>query len=741
MSNQTRFCTDLGGLWQFSVPGGPVELRKVPGSYDCVGDSIWSRTVTMTKPAADRRTMLCFEGIAYEASVLFNGKVVGEMLPYSYYEFDISELIAEGENAIEVQLMDLTAVFGPSEGWKSYSGIVRAVYLSDVPASRLTDVFFTYELSENFRSVACKLPFTVSDAPAGACVRSQLLFNGVCVAESAAVSVADGTLALQLDAPLLWTPDKPNLYTLVTELSVNGALVDVRTEKVGFRSLVVRGSKFYLNGEDFFFAGVARHDLWTDEAGFTMTDEEIDRDLQMIHDMGANYVRLVHYPHDRRVVEAADRIGLFVSEEPGLWWNDLSDTNLTSRALTVLDKVIHRDRNHVSIAFWLSFNECPFNEEFLHKAVATARAADPTRLISGANCNDTRETKEMFDKCDVDFYTLHPYGTHPTHCNGNTFEDACRVLSGKPVIFTEWGGYYVVDNPHLFRDFADEMKRLHRNHEPDPVLAGMCYWQWQDICEFQRGEPACFDGVLTEGIVTADRKPKMCYFTFMEFLRELKQKDEAPKYALVLKGAGIPDKTYVPLALPQSSDAAWQEALNAGKPMPQYHWKKERRIKFGPKLPCAVTRIGALGVDCREGNPLVLSTGSDSITVPAAGKCSAVWFVGQATMGKGWPLAGSREEIIGSYTLNYADGTQKTVTLRNGVECANACGLMGPTAFNPVAAAAPKAFTLSYDKNWEIYHVNQLRIAADAEKELKSITAEVSAEGYFLLLYGISLEK
>lgn len=740
MADKTRSCTDLAGLWNFCVPGGPIEKRTVPGSYDCVGDSIWSRTVSLKPPTEGRRTLLCFEGIAYEGTVVFNGTAVGEMLPYSYYEFDVSELVKDGDNCIEVQLKDLTAVFGPSEGWKSYSGIVRAVYLSDVPQSRLTDVFFTYRLSEGYGCADCSLPFTVSGDADGLQVRARLLFGKTVAAESAFVCAKEGKIDFSIDAPQLWSPGTPNLYTLETALYRDDALLDVRRESVGFRELIIKDSKFYLNGEDFFFAGVARHDLWTDEAGFTMTDAQIDRDLQMIRDMGANYVRLVHYPHDRRVVEAADRIGLFVSEEPGLWWNDLSDEALTSRALTVLDKVIHRDRNHPSIAFWLSFNECPFNESFLHKAVATARAADPTRLISGANCNDTHETKEMFDKCDVDFYTLHPYGTHPTHCTGESLEAACRVLSGKPVIFTEWGGYYVVDNPHLFTDFADEMKRLHRNSVPEPVLAGMCYWQWQDICEYQRGEPACYDGILTEGIVTADRKPKMCYYTFMEFLRKLRQPEEAPRYEIDIKGGGSADKEYLPLKLPAGDCAQWEAALAAGKDMPRYHWKKERRMKFGPALPCELSRIGALNVDCAEGTPFVISPAA-AAEIPVNAECSAVWMIGQATLGKGWPLSGNRGEEIGRYILRYEDGSEESFPIRNGIETANVCGLIGPTAYNPVAAAAPRAFTLSYDKNWEIYHINQLRILVCKNKVLRSIDAELTADGYYLLLYGVSLEK
>ena len=255
-------------------------------------------------------------------------------------------------------------------------------------------------------------------------------------------------------------------------------------------------------------------------------------------------------------------------EEPGLWWSDLSNREITSRALKVLEKVIYRDRNHVSLAFWLAFNECPFDEHFLLDAVALARRCDPTRLISGANCNDVGETKAIFDKCGVDFYTLHPYGTHPTHCNGETLENACRVLSGKAVFFTEWGGYYVVGNPALFRDFCVEMLRLYRNKAPEPTLAGMTYWQWQDIPEYQRGEPACYDGILTEGLVTIDRVPKDTFYAFSDFIRRLHTPPVEPEGELELYGGGSPDVRYRPLALPAGKPETWQRALAAARPMP-----------------------------------------------------------------------------------------------------------------------------------------------------------------------------
>lgn len=729
---------DLGGLWSFCVPDGPTELRQVPGSYACVGDCVWSRTFAYD--GNGHRVRLCFEGIAYEADVFLNGVQLGTMLPYSFYPFEVTELLRCGENELRVELKDLTAVFGPSEGWRAFSGIVRAVYLEETAEMFFDDVFFHAQLSDDFLQGMCTVEFSLDGAAQELQVRAQLLLDGRIAAESQCVSAAEGKLCFAAERPALWSPERPQLYTLKTELLRGQTVVDCDEREVGFRSLEIRDGHFFLNGEQLFFVGVCRHDIWTEHEGHTLTDEMIEKDLRMIKSMGANFVRLVHYPHDRRVLAAADRIGLFVSEEPGLWWSDLSNKEITSRALKVLEKVILRDRSHPSVAFWLAFNECLFDETFLREAVTLARRCDPTRLISGANCNDIYETKDIFDRCGVDFYTLHPYGTHPTHCNGGTLEDACRVLSGKAVFFTEWGGFFVVGNPALFRDFCTEMLRLYRNCAPEPTLAGMTYWQWQDIPEYQRGEPACFDGILTEGLVTIDRTPKDNFHTFSEFIRCMHTPEPETRGMLELRGAGAPDASYRPLALPCCTQTQWERALEAGRPMPSYYAKKLRHITHGPALPQKVTRIGALRVELPEGMPLVLSAEDGVTEIAVHAQQSAFWFVGQASLGTGWPLSGARGAELGSYTVCYADGTQERIALRNGAEVVTACALTGPTLFEPRGSALATAFTLSYDRNWEIYQANLLRLPVQ-EKPVECLRLEITDSNCHLLLYGITAEE
>lgn len=743
-----RIKTTLDGTWQFSIPDGPPEPREVPGSYPCVGEAVYNRTFNWA-PVPDRRLFLCFEGIAYEGTLFLNGEPLGEMLPYSRYRFEITQHVRTGENHIRLELRDLDAVFGPAEGWKSYSGIIRSIYLEQTAATLLDDVFF-FNGACLGSATDCTVRIHIDGPTEGHVLHAVLLQDGVPAASSACLPAADiCNLTFQVPHPRLWSPETPELYTLDVFLEEEDICVDRQTLVVGIKQFEARGNQFYLNGERFFIAGVCRHDLWTDEAGFTMTDDEIETDLRMIKQTGANFVRLVHYPHDKRVLEAADRIGLLVSEEPGLWWSDLGDKAVTGRALEVLQRVMLRDRSHVSVAFWLSFNECVFTQEFLADAARLARQMDPTRLISGANAMNVASTKELFDANGFDFYTFHPYGCDPQHVTGGygaeretSLRTVCETLCDKPLVFTEWGGYYVHDNPNLFRTFCREMFAAFQSEKP--LLAGMCYWAWQDIYEAQRGEPACVDGILEEGLVSVDRKPKTNYFTFTQLLTELCCPPHELSYGFMAAGAGRPSATYIPLPLdgrgtPRQAQA-WDAAIASSLPMEKMFHKKMRCLPHGPALARPVARLGALGVDLPSGRPLVISTRTGPLSFAVSRSVRALWFVGQCTLGHGWPISGTRGEPIGRYLLTYADGETAEFPLRNGLETATVLGLEGPTAIDPRAAHTTRAFSFHYDKNWEVFHTGLLRVPAVPEKELRCVTVEMTAATYALLLYGITAE-
>ncbi len=119
---------DLNGYWDWKLPGGMWQRKRVPSSYFCVGTATFQKEVALSLPAG-RRAFLCFDGIAYTGKVWFNDSYLGEMLPYVPYQFDVTGAVAggPGPNLIRVDVTDITADYGPTVGWEDYGGITRDV--------------------------------------------------------------------------------------------------------------------------------------------------------------------------------------------------------------------------------------------------------------------------------------------------------------------------------------------------------------------------------------------------------------------------------------------------------------------------------------------------------------------------------------------------------------------------------------------------------------------------------------
>ena len=165
-----------------------------------------------------------------------------------------------------------------------------------------------------------------------------------------------------MNNPFLWSPDSPNLYELAANLKTTSG-EDRWFCKTGFREIRTEGREFRLNGKKLVLNGVCRHDMWRDQ-GFTLSRAQQDQDMRMIKNQGCNFVRLVHYPHDRRMIELADQLGLLVSEEPGYWGMDFNTMERPRVELgyMIIETIIRRDWNSPSVMAWLLSNECTMTE-------------------------------------------------------------------------------------------------------------------------------------------------------------------------------------------------------------------------------------------------------------------------------------------------------------------------------------------------------------------------------------------
>lgn len=751
-----RLKQSLNGWWDYRIGNGTFTRKKVPYSALPVGRSECVLKFDRAPAAERKRAFLVFEGITYEATVTLNGVVLGTMLPYCEYRYEISNVLSAKDNILSVEIKDIEPVFGPSEGWENYGGIIRSVYLEYTEALFIEDVVWNGKLSEDYRDAECTVQLTLDgmllDASGSLTVKAVLLdTKGSTVACATGV---DCNLTFTVSDPHLWSPDIPYLYTLECSVYIDGKLTDLVIQRVGFKDLVIKGKRFYLNGEPFFILGVNRHDLWG-KNGHTLTEEQMQKDMRMIKENGMNYVRLVHYPHNKRILEIADEIGLLVSEEPGLWWSDMHNPKVCDSALEVMRRTVIRDRNHISIAFWLSFNECDFTLEYLKDSAQVCRENDPYHMVSGANCMSLEKTKENYPICGFDFYTMHPYDSTPAR-----MQASAETLTEMPLLLTEWGGYYCHDNPYLFRQFIDYIISTWRNPEDQPVIAGAVYWYWAEIHEFNRGYPACKDGILKEALVDIDRNPTSNLEVYRTAFSALNLPPAPPAWELscfpeaVERLCPVPGHSnvsandhgiYCPVDVTALLDPARQEA--DWKRMMEYSalpisrfvtQRKSRKLTFGPQLHEEVQCIGRLPLRLVNA-PYVITA---SLDIPVNDTASALYIIGNTSMPKGYPLPDAvYGGEVAKYTIIYADGTETTRIMYNGIDITTSTATFGPSRIEPYADNCPRLMQFHYDLDRERYVINLCKLDTCSDQMIKGLRIHDVKEGYQLLFYGMTLKK
>ncbi len=721
-----RKIQSLNGIWQRRIGKGAFLTQKVPFSALAVGESCCKRT--FDREYKMPRAFLVFEAITYSAVVTVNGKTFEPMLPYIPYRLEITDVIKEKDNRVSVEITDIGLPFGSSAGWENYGGIIRDVYIEYTNTDIITDVTFSTIISDDLKTARCKVEYsceTSSDLQFKAILKDR---NGETVAEK----TSDTHLEFEIKNPLLWSPETPNLYTLECLLLKDGVIADSRSEKVGIKEFCAKGKRFYLNKKPYFLLGVNRHDLFGD-SGHTLSEEQMQKDMRLIKETGCNFVRLVHYPHNKRIIEIADEIGLLVSEEPGLWWSDMTNEQTVSGALQVLRGVINRDKNHVSVAFWLSFNECYFTLDFLLKSVEVARQCDPYRMVSGANCMSLEMTKENYLKCGFDFYTMHPYAETPER-----MITSAQELTEMPLLFSEWGGFPCDNNVRTFNYFIDTVIKLKNSSEEEPCIAGAVFWEWAQTYDFNRGEPACTCGVLKEGLVDMYRNPTSNLAVFKEGFKKINGKETAEKLS-VLPIENEYKNTFA-LKMPEADNTdAFNCMIEKSKqPITDYCLRNTREIKVGPVLPKSINKVGNIEVDLAK-KPFVITENELNIAVEK--NISRLLVFGNVSMPKGYPIYRAYGEKIAQYVVEYTDSSKEVHTLLNGADVTTATLLHGSSRINPVAENAKRVVEFSYDGNFEQYLVNLYEIKTNKEKCVKSIKIKALDNSYNLLLYGISAEE
>jgi hypothetical protein len=768
----------LSGSWERFIGGQYYDTVQVPSSYRSVGSATLRRNIVVPRFNPNQRAILRFEGVAYLGKVSVNGKAVGEAT-WGRSEMDATSAVISGLNQISVQIEDSQVSLGPNGAWEGYGGIIRDAYLDIHPDPYIENARLTSKIDLNANTAQLQLDvFVQSNISGKATLKASLTRNNDPSGASQEITLALGQsnvpLKWTLNRPALWSPESPQLYQMKVDLS-SASGTDVFTTSTGIRELTIDGDKFFINGQRLVVKGVARHDMWKDQ-GFTLTTSQIEQDMQMIKAMGANFVRLSAYPNDRRNVEAAERVGLLVSEESGLCWIDFRKVprDTVEQGMRNLESIVRRDWNSPSLFDVTFANESTPTVEVMQEARKRVKAQLPTLFISATSITSPEGTpegvKRLYDEAGFDFYSTHPYGFD---YELTMYRKHLANFSGKPVVFTEWGGRGIAQAPPFMHLAVKNLGRL----VDEGKLAGLWFWSWQDVPEFTRDDVEMQDGFLLSGVVTEDRKVRLDVWgglseLFQHSPRPAEKPNQQPQLVKLAWDGQRLQNEYTPIVLQSLAESsnqqdAWQQLE---KDIAEYwsknnfsneHWEESGKrfwtwdteeLQTGP----VPFRTPLLNGSTR---PVVVAPGS-SVEIAMNATANYLHFLGNATIPDGYPTFGKIGDVVGTIEVSYAKGTSKTIPLRWGMEVARANTITVASRINPVAVLAPKALEYVKDVRREVYQtllfsvpvdprpVNKIRIAMNPAAATVPISSNPNStgSGYTagntnLLVYGVTAER
>jgi beta-glucuronidase len=534
---ETEMAKHPNALFEFDMARSPV--ATLPSSwithdptmryYDGL---VWYQRSFEARPRPGRRYFLRFGAADYRAELFLNGRRVGgHEGGFTPFALEVTSLLRAGTNQVTVGVdsQRSAATVPPTvTDWETYGGLTRPVRLVEVPATFVDDAWIRLTRDGRVRATV-RLD---GGAEVRVRVGALLTLSGRTAPDGVWTGEAPEPRGLQR-----WSPDSPTLYDVAVE-----AGEDRLADRIGFRTLAVRGRDILLNGKPIFLRGVSVHEeeLGADPTR-AMTPAAARALLAEVKTgLHGNFVRLAHYPHAEAMVRAADEMGLLVWSEIPVYWRvafDRPETLATARRM--LEENIVRDRNRAAIALWSVGNETPVGparNAFLAALAADVRRLDDTRLVTAALLT-RREDKDGHPTMVLDdplagaldvlavntyngWYTDDPLAILPSI--------AWRVHADKPLILSEFGADAKagVHDPGSRRKFSEEFQAEYYRQTlamaaKIPFLRGMSPWILKDFRSPRRQHPVFQQGWNRKGLISETGQRKQAFDILAAYYRSL----------------------------------------------------------------------------------------------------------------------------------------------------------------------------------------------------------------------------
>lgn len=525
---------------EFSFDQSPT--LNIPGDWNTQNDklfyyegTVWlKRSFKYKKSHPDHHVFVRFEAVNYRSDVYLNGKKLGtHMGGFTPFEFEISNLLKDEDNALIIKVDNKRyrdAVPTVNTDWHNYGGITRDVSIIETPATFISD--YQLQLKKDNANIL-KGYIQLS----GTNVTHQNIIVSIPELKISETLKTDnsGKIAYEIPAKKItyWHFNNPKLYTVQITHSD-----DVVTDQIGFRTISTKGANILLNGESIFLRGICIHEENPIRGNRAYCMEDARMLLGWAKELGCNFVRLAHYPHNENMARLADEMGIMVWEENPVYWTILFDNEDTyQNAEFQLKELISRDKNRASVIIWSMANETPHGNarlKFLQRLATTARETDNTRLISAALEKNSVEGKEDVltvsdDFADfVDIISFNEYvGWYdglPEKCSRVKWE----IKQDKPVFISEFGagalqGFHADKDTRWSEEFQENLyKETLAMLSEIPQLRGMSPWILADFRSPKRLLPNIQDGWNRKGLISETGNKKKAFFTLQKYYDNIK---------------------------------------------------------------------------------------------------------------------------------------------------------------------------------------------------------------------------
>ncbi len=513
---------------------------QVPGDWNTQKENLfyYEGTVWYKKSfdydlTSNNRLFVYFGAVNYRADVYLNGIKLGiHEGGFTPFNFEITSRVKPSGNYLVVKVNNtrkLDAVPALNTDWWNYGGITRDVLLIEEPAVFIRD--YSVQLKKGDKNT----------------IEGFVQLSDKLKGEKITITIPELNLVKELSTDAegrtqvefkigtdkgkkinYWSPESPKLYEITLKTGSR-----VLKDNIGFRTIETKGPDILLNGKSVFLRGISIHEEYQGRRAYSESDAIAL--LTWTKELGCNFVRLAHYPHNENMLRMADKMGLLVWEEIPVYWSiDFSNKSSYACAEKQLNEVITRDKNRACTIIWSVANETPQSDArnlFLINLVNHARQLDATRLISAALLSRGENGIGIIDDKIGEFVDIVSFNQYTGWYVGElkTAPDKKWTTPyNKPVVVSEFGGAALQGlhgdrNERWTEEYQEYLYQQNlKMIEKMPNIRGISPWILTDFRSPRRVLPGIQDGFNRKGVISDKGEKKNAFFVLEDFYKKIK---------------------------------------------------------------------------------------------------------------------------------------------------------------------------------------------------------------------------